>query len=163
ETRALIGVGVEVEAAGLSTERLLGCLEELMSVHLERILARPDPLDDLEARIPSAGVDTDQSPAGAERTRERSDDLGRLELNRGTGPVRLRSDDQIEVGADRALLWPYAVEQELMVVSVDHQHDGSLVDRIAGSRAYLRRPVGGEKTLQIGDLPLELARGASRQ
>src|SRR5215468_3464111 len=55
ETRALIGVGVEVEAARLSTERLLGCLEELMPVHLERILARPDPLDDLEARIPSAG------------------------------------------------------------------------------------------------------------
>src|SRR5262249_56261868 len=43
------------------------------------------------------------------------------------------------------------------------QNDRTLVDRVAALLADLRRPVGGEKILQRGDLALELARGAPGQ
>jgi hypothetical protein len=62
-----------------------------------------------------------------------------------------------------ALPGAYAIEKQPVVVAIDHQHDRALVDGIARRLADLRRPVLRQESLQVGDLPLELARGASRE
>ena len=68
EQRALIGIRVEVETTRLRPRILLARLENLMAVRLKGILAGPDSLDDIEARITAAGVNAYQ-PAAGERAR----------------------------------------------------------------------------------------------
>ena len=67
----------------------------------ERVLVRPDPAHDLEARIAAAGVDAEQPAARPQRARQRPDHLGGLELDRHARAIGLRGDDQIVVGARR--------------------------------------------------------------
>ena len=68
EQRALIGVRVEVETTCLRPEDLFARLKNLMAIRLKGVLAGSDSLDDIEARITTAGVNAYEPAAGAERT-----------------------------------------------------------------------------------------------
>ncbi len=108
-------------------------------------------------------MDADQPPARPERARQRRQHLLRLELDRGAGAIGLRGDDQIVIGARDAALRPHRVEQELVVLAVEHQHHRLLVDRVAAGLAHLGPPVPAQEGLELGDLPLEFMRGAAGQ
>ena len=64
----------------------------------ERVVARPDLLDDLLAGIVAVRVDRDQPAARPERFGKRRDDALGLEVERGARAIRLRGNDQIVVG-----------------------------------------------------------------
>ena len=129
-----------------------------MPVMDERIVVRPDLLDDFHAGIVAVRMDADQPAAGAERLGQRPDHALGLEVERGAGAIRLRGDDQIVIGDGAAGLRNDRVEQEAVVLAIDHQHDRPLVDRIAGARADAGFPVLRQERLQIDDLLLEAVR-----
>ena len=72
--------------------------------------------------------------------------------------IRLRCDDEIVIRDGAARLRDDRIEQELVIVAIDHQHDGALVDRIAGLRADAGFPVLREEWFEVHDLGLELVR-----
>ena len=105
----------------------------------------------------------DQPPARRQRARQRRDHAARLELQRRTRAIGLRGDDQVVFGVGEAAARAHLIEQELVVLAIDHQHDRLFVDRIAAGAAHARAPVVGEERPQLGDLRLELVRGAAGQ
>src|SRR6185503_18292352 len=100
--------------------------------------------DDLEARIMAVGMDAEQAPALAERAHERRHHLLRLEFERRTRPVRLRGDHHVVVGEPGAALRDHLVEEEPVVVAVEHLYRRMLVDRVArlGAQAGLSPKTG---------------------
>ena len=126
-----------------------------MAVGLEWIVVRPDALHDLDAGIVAARMDRDQASARPQRAGERRDDRLRLELGAGARAIGLRGDDEIEIGIRRPRLRDDRIEQELVVLAVDHEHHRPLVDRVAGLRADAGLPVFRQEGLQPGDLLLE--------
>ena len=112
-------------------------------------------LDDLHAGIVAVRMDRDQPAARAERVGERRDHALGLEVERGARAIGLRRDDEVVVGDRAARPRDDRVEQELVVVAIDHQHHRPLVDRIAGLRAHPGLPVLRQERHEIGDLLLE--------
>src|SRR5690348_14821515 len=141
EQRASIGIGVEIEIATGAAEFGLGGAQQLMAIGHERILARPDLLNDLKPRIVAVRVDADEAPARREAARQRRHDLGRLELDRRAGAIGLRGNDQIVIGAGRAAPRPHLVEEEFVILAVKHEHDRLFVDWISADLAHLGAPV----------------------
>ena len=72
-----------------------------MAVVHERIVLRPDLVDDFHAWVMAVRMDGDEPAARTERARERSDHALGLELQRGAGAIGLRRDDEVVIG-DRA-------------------------------------------------------------
>jgi hypothetical protein len=159
EQRAGVGIGAEIEPARGRAEFRLHRLEQRMPVMDEGIFAGPDALDDLEPRIAAMRLHAEQPAAGPERPGERRDHPARLELQRRTGAIGLRGDDEIVVGARGAASRDHLVEQEAMVGAIENQHDRTFVDRVAALGADMGAPVLGEEALQPGDLVL--SQGAS--
>ena len=110
------------------------------------------------AGIVPVAVNADQTSAAAERARQRRDHPARLELGRCARPIGLRGDDQIVVPMRAAASRPNVIEQELAILAIDDQDHRLVVDRIAGLRADACGPVLAQERLQLGDLPLEIAR-----
>ena len=104
-------------------------------------------------------MDRDQAAARPERARQRRDHALGLEVERGARAIGLRGDHEVVVGDGAARPRHDRVEQELVVLAVDHQHHRPLIHRVAGLRAHARLPVLGEERLEIGDLLLEAVRG----
>ncbi len=71
---------MEAEIARVLAELSLHRAQQLMAVGDERILARPDTLDDLQPRIVAVAVHAEQPPARTERARQRRHDAACLEL-----------------------------------------------------------------------------------
>ena len=69
-----------------------------MTAHGERIFSGPDRLDDFEAGILPVGVNSNQTAPGPQRPRQRCDNALGAEIHRGFRPIRLGSDDQVEIG-----------------------------------------------------------------
>ena len=70
-----------------------------MAVVDERMVVRPDFLDDFHAGIVTVRMDGDEPPAGAERAGERRDHALGLEVERRAGAIGLRGDDEVIIGA----------------------------------------------------------------
>ena len=87
EQRAVVGVGVEVEVAAGGPELVLHRLHDLVAVVDERIVARPDLLDDLLAGIVAVRMDGDQ-PAARARARLASGAITRLALKSSEARAR---------------------------------------------------------------------------
>src|SRR2546422_1748082 len=107
----------------------------------ERVLARPDALDDLQPGIVAVGMNAEQPAALAQRAHQRCYYFLRLEFERRAGAVRLRRDHHVVVGSTLPALRNHLVQEEAVVVTVDHQRDRMVVDRIAGLRAVAGPPV----------------------
>ena len=105
-----------------------------MAVVDERIVVRPDLLDDFHAGIVAVRMDGDQPAAGAERARQRRDHALGLEFERGARAIGLRGDDEIVIGERAAGFRNDRIEQEAVVLAIDDEHDRPLIDRIAGAR-----------------------------
>jgi len=75
----------------------------------------------------------------------------------------LRGEHQIVVLADLARLRDDAVEQELVILAVHHEHRGAHDHRVAGSLTRSRLPAAGERAAQLLDLLRILVRGRARQ
>ena len=163
EERASIGVGGEVIVATDATELDLGCAQQLMTIGLERVLARPDLSDDFEPGIIAMGMDDDQPATWRQSPSQRRQYPLCLELDRSAGPVWLRGNNEIVIGDCRAAPRPHLVEQKFVVVAVKNEHDRPVVDRVATPRADARAPMFGEKRLQIGDLLFEFVRRRASQ
>src|SRR6266704_2097562 len=130
-----------------------------MTAHRERIFSGPNRLDDLEAGILPVGVNSNQTAAGAQRPCERRNDAFGAEIDRGFGPVGLRSDNQVEIGLRAAGARDDLVKQKSVVFPVQHDGDRPLIDRHARPRADIGAPVLFQKRPQFGNLGLEFARG----
>ena len=102
-------------------------------------------------------------PPGARLRASGATHPARLELDRRAGAIGLRGDHQIVIGAGEAAARPHLVEQEFVVLAIDHQHDRLLVDRIAAAGADPGAPVLAEEGLQLGDLRFEIVRGVAGQ
>src|SRR5258706_112798 len=129
-----------------------------MTAHRERIFSGPNRLNDLEAGILPVRVNSNQTPAGAQRSREGRNDAFGTEIDRGFGPVRLRSDDQVEIGLGAAGTWDDLVKQKTVVFPVQHDGDRPFIYWHARARADIGAPVLLQKRPQLGDLGLEFAR-----
>ena len=70
---------------------------------------------------------------------------------------------RVVVGGRAAGLGHDLIEQEFVVVAIDHQHDRPLIDRISALLRYSRFPVFAEERLEVRDLPLEGVRGGAFQ
>ena len=103
-------------------------------------------------------MDGDEPPAGAERAGERRDNALGLEVERRAGAVGLRGDDEVVIGARAAGARNDRIEQEAMVVAIEHEHHRPLVDRVAGARRDAGFPVLRQKRLERDDLLLEAVR-----
>lgn len=160
EDRAPVAAGVEVEVPRLGAQGRLGGAQDRVPVGGEGLLLRPDGADDLHARIAAVGVDADQPPAGAERPGQRRHHLLGLEGGGGAGPVGLRGHHQVEVGAGGAGAGDHRIQQEAVVLAVEHQDRRPLVDRVA-LPADPRLPGLGEEGLELGDLLLEVVRAVA--
>ena len=112
-----------------------------MTIHRERIFARPDLLHDLESRILPHGMDADQAAAGTNGARQWRNDLLRLEFSRSTGAIRLRGDDQVVIRRDTSRTWNDRIEQEAMILAIERQDDRPLIDGVARLRTDLGVPV----------------------
>src|SRR5215471_19555414 len=134
-----------------------------MAVVDERIVARPDLLDDFHAGIVTVRLNADQPAAGTERARERRDHALRLELERSARPIGLRGDDQIVVGERAAWLRNDRIEQEAMILAIDDEYHRALIDRIAGARANASLPILRQERFEIHDLLLEAMRRIAGQ
>src|SRR5215469_7218596 len=123
-----------------------------MAVRLEWILGRPDLADYFEPGIIAMRMNDDQPAARRQRSGQwRQYALG-FELDRGAGTVWLRGNDEIIIGERRAASRPHLVEQKFVVVTVEHEDDRPVINRIAASQADPRAPMFRQKGLQIGDL-----------
>ena len=111
----------------------------------------------------AVGMNAEQPPARPERPHERRYHARGLELDGHACAIGLRGDHKVVVRAHLALARDDVVEQELEVVAVDDEHDGALVDRVAGFRAVAGLPVAAEERLESGDLLAEIAGGRPRQ
>src|SRR5260370_26547026 len=83
-----------------------------MRAHFERLSAGPDRLDNLQSGILPVGVNSNQTAAGPQRPRQRRDDAFGAEIDRGFGPVGLRSNDQVEIGLGAAGARDDRIEQK---------------------------------------------------
>ena len=163
EQRTLVGIGVEIQIAAGIAQLLLHRLEQIMAAVHEGIILGPHLVNDLHARIAPVGMDGDHAAAGAERAGQRRQHALGLELQRRARTIRLRGDHQIVVGHRTARLRDHLIEQELVVVAVQHQHDWPLIDRVAAFRRHLGLPVFAEERLQRRNLLLEAVRGIAVQ
>jgi hypothetical protein len=163
EHGALVRVRIEVVVAGLAAELGPDRAQDVVTRGLERVLAGPHLADDLEPRIAAAGVDAEQSPAGAQGPGQRSDDAGGLEFHRHPRAIGLGGDDEVVVGPHAALAGDDVVEQEAKIVAVDDERHGALVDGVACFRRMLGLPDLGEQRLQGLDLLAELRGRAARE
>src|SRR5579883_2506696 len=92
EDRLVVWRGDEREIARLASELRLESRQQLVTVHLERVLPRPELLNDLEAGIAAAGLDCEQPAARREAAHERRENLLRLEFRRHARAPGLGSD-----------------------------------------------------------------------
>ena len=162
EDGAAVGIGVVVEIAPALADLGLERLQQHVPVGLEGPLVGPDLADDLEAGVAAVGLDAEQPAAGPEAPRERGQNLLHLEVGRHPRAVGLRGDDQIVALARAAGARDDRVEQEPVILAVEHQHRGADVERIAGLRACADPPGVGEGGLKVGDLLVELVGGVAR-
>src|SRR5579884_458239 len=116
EQRPIVRIRIEIEIAAGGPQLMLDGLEDLMAVVNERIVVRPNLLDDLNARVMAVRVDGDQPAAGAERARQRPDYALGLELQRGARAVRLGSDDEVVIGLCAAGLLNDWIQQKAVVL-----------------------------------------------
>src|SRR6185437_16368043 len=140
EDRLVVGWRDEREIACIATELRLEGREQLMPVDLERVLSRPESLNDLEGGIASAGLNREQAPAGSQAANERREDLLGLELRHHARAPRLGGDDQIVALEDAPRLRNHRVEQEFVVFAVDDEHRRPEEHGIARLRARARLP-----------------------
>ena len=129
EDRARIGGRIEIVVARGRAELVLDLAQDRIAVGLERIVAGPDLIDDLDPRILAMRMDADQPPAGPQRADQRRHHLRGLEFDAGARPIRLRGNDQIVVGHHAARPRHDRIEQEGMVLAPQGQDD-----RAAGRR-----------------------------
>src|SRR5262249_35978350 len=87
------------------------------------------------------GMSRPPAAAGSQRLGERRDHALGLELERGARAVGLRGDDEVVVRHRAAGPRDDRIEQELVIVAIEHQHHRPFVDRIAGFRADPGLPV----------------------
>src|SRR5690349_13005198 len=114
EDRLVVRQRGELVVARVAAELILQRREQRMAVDLERLLARPEFLDDLERRIAPARLNGEQATAGGETPRQRRKHLLRLELRGHARAPRLRRENQVVALEDAARLRDHAVEQELV-------------------------------------------------
>src|SRR5712664_3836677 len=107
-----------------------------MTAHGERIFSGPDRLNNLNAGILPVGVNSDQTAAGPQRPRQRRNNAFGAEIHRRFGPIRLRSDDQVEIGLGTASARDDRIEQKTMIFAV--QHDLANVSPRSGMPVYER-------------------------
>src|SRR5579863_9342327 len=112
-----------------------------MTAHRERIFSRPYRLDNLQSWILAVGVNSDQSPARPQSPRQWCNNASGAEIYARFGPIRLRGDDQVEIGLGPAGPWNDRIEQKPMVFAVKHQRHRPLIDRHAGTGRDAGPPV----------------------
>ncbi len=100
----------------------------------------------------AAGLHGQQPAARREIARQRREHRARLELGRHARAPRLRGEDQVVAFQHLAGPRDDAVEQEFMILAVDHQHRRPRIDRIAGLRAGPRLPAMRQHRAQRLDL-----------
>src|SRR6516165_2675940 len=128
-----------------------------MTADGERVFSGPDCLNNLDARILSMGVDSNQSPTSTQATRQWGNDALGTEINSGFRAIGLGCDDQVEIGLGPARPRNDLVEQEAVVLTIDYQGYRPLIKRHARTRADAGAPILFQKRAQIRDLSLELA------
>src|SRR3974377_119487 len=106
-----------------------------MTAYGERAFSGPDRLNNLHARILSVGVDPNQSPTGAQAACQWGDDALGTEINSGFRAIGLGCDDQVEIGLGPARPRNDLVEQETVILTIDHQSYRPLIKRHAATRA----------------------------
>src|SRR5262245_22817527 len=106
-------------------------------------------------------MDRDQPSARSQRTGQRRDYALRLEFERSARAIWLRRDDEVVIGDRAARLRNDRIEQEFVILAIDHEDHRALVDWIAGFRAHPRLPVLRQKRLEVRDLLLETVSGLS--
>src|SRR5881394_1961547 len=116
-----------------------------MTAHRERIFSGPHRLDDLKARILPVGVDSDQTATGPQGPRQRRNDALGAEIHRGFSPVWLGCYDKVEIGLGPARPRDDRIEQEPVVLPIQHQRYRPLVDRHARFWADIGPPILLEK------------------
>ena len=102
-------------------------------------------------------------PPGPKRARKRRDHALDLEVERCAGAIGLRRDHEIVAGDRSAGARQDRLEQEVVVLAIDHQHDRPLERRVAGLRIDAGLPGVAEERLKFGDLGLEFVRVVSLQ
>ncbi len=142
---------------------MLHRFEDVVPVVNERVILWPDFLNHLHARVMTVRMDGDQPAARPERARQRRDHALGLELERGAGAVRLRSDDEIVISAGAPGARDDRIEQETVIVAVNYEHYGPFVDRVAGARGNSGLPVLHQERLKPNDLLFEAVRGITEQ
>src|SRR5262249_53412764 len=136
-------------------------LQQVVTAVSKRIVVWPNLVNDFHPRIATVGVDCNHAATRTDRAcKWRQHALG-LEFEGSASAIRLRSDDEIVVCNGAAGLRYDLVEQKFVVVAVDHQNDGTLVDRIAALWADARFPALGEERLEIGNLLFEAVSGVA--
>ena len=155
QVRLGVGHAQQVERAGVVPQLQPEGVEQLVAVDRERLLARPDPLHDLEARIVAPGLDAEQRAPAPQRPRQRGQDAADLELGRHAGPPGLRRQDQVVVGPPLVRSGQHLVEGERLVGPVDHQHRRGDVERVARLLAGLDVPVAGQEVVEAPQLLVE--------
>src|SRR6201990_502137 len=134
-----------------------------MAADRERIFSRPDCPDHFHARILTMGMDTDQAPPGPKRPCQGRNDPFCPKIDRGQGAVWLGCNNEVEIGLGLPRPWNGGIQQEPVVLAIEHEHDGPLVERHGGAWADRGAPVLFEEWPELGDLLLELARRGAPQ
>ena len=130
-----------------------------MAIDLERHLVGPELLSDLEGGIATPRLYCQQPSTRREAARQRREHTLYLEVGAHARAPRLRGKHEVVVLEDPARLRDHGVEQELVVLAVDHQHRRAHQHGIARFRAGLRLPAVCERAAEVLDLLRVLVRG----
>ena len=150
----------EIEAARIVPELLLQHADELVPIHLERLLFGPDLVDELERRVVAAGLDDEHAPCGSQRTHDRREHLLDLEFRAHAGPPGLRRKREIVVRGKASLLRNHPVHEERMILPVKDEHGRPHIHRVARLLAGADLPAVDEEIVECREL---LAEGKRRR
>src|SRR5215831_12763787 len=153
----MIRIRIETEMMRFGSKHIFGCFEQLMPIGCERIFVRPYALHDLETRIATVRVNTDQPTTRSQRTRERRNNFCSLEFRGCAGAIRLRGDYEIKLRTRNAGLWSNGIEQRSLILAKNHECNRAVVNRVAAGGTHFCGPVPRQKGLQIGQLSFELS------
>ena len=162
EQRLLIGQRVGAQA-GLGGRQAVGFGQQGAAADSERVLIRPQMVDNFHAGVPAVAVDAQQPSAGGQGFGQGPDDGAHLVFGGGAGPVGLGGDHQVVGGLIGVGPGQGAAQNELPVLPVNDMHHRGDVDRVAGAGTGFHPPILGHLLVNVPQLAGELQGGGTPQ
>ena len=100
----------------------------------KRIFLRPDPSDNLHARVVTSRLHNNHSSILCQRIRQRCQNCFNFIDGRCAGTIRLSTDYQIIAITLRTFVRYYCIKCEFLILTIQNDHSGINVQRIAGFR-----------------------------